>query len=531
MPSQRPRLLARRPSRSPSTRRPCATPWPRSAFAGAAGQARGAGARLRPRIRAPWPPGLAQLAAGLRSSSTPGRSAERRRPTSRIPTSRRPPSRATRCWPWAAPSSRQDPDAAAAAYLAAAEAGPGRPASAAPPSCAPPRPGTKASRPRRPSPRSSARSPPVRAGAAGAAAAGPRCRTAGARREAAAAAYDRLDRDYPASPEATRRRASPDGPGRRSFPPRPPTRSRARADPARRGAARGGQNAAPRSPPSAPPSRRRPTGDELDVVRVRLGSALIGREPRPRSRDPARRDRQRLRRRRREAAYLPRPPARAARRASAPTRRWSSASRARPGARRRCSSSRTTSRRMPATPRRCPTTAACSRTARTAATSSARPGAWASSTIRAGRYEEAAHACSRARPGAASRRARPPGFLYWAGRARAALGQVERARALYDETVRRFKHTYHGLRAARGAGPASASPRERGAAGRAARAAAPRTDVPEPQRTRVRQLLLIDRLDEAADELRALARDHAWARPPSPGSSGAAAACAPRSSP
>jgi soluble lytic murein transglycosylase len=33
---------------------------------------------------------------------------------------------------------------------------------------------------------------------------------------------------------------------------------------------------------------------------------------------------------------------------------------------------------------------------------------------------------------------------------------------------------------------------------------AARTDVPEPQRARVRQLLLIDRLDEAGDELRAL---------------------------
>jgi soluble lytic murein transglycosylase len=92
------------------------------------------------------------------------------------------------------------------------------------------------------------------------------------------------------------------------------------------------------------------------------------------------------------------------------------------------------------------------------------------------------------------------GFLYWAGRARFELGQPERARQLLEETVTRFKYSYHGLRArdflarlpaavaspAPTMGPATASP-------------APQ--IPEPLLTRVRQLLLIDRFDEALAEL------------------------------
>jgi peptidoglycan lytic transglycosylase len=93
-----------------------------------------------------------------------------------------------------------------------------------------------------------------------------------------------------------------------------------------------------------------------------------------------------------------------------------------------------------------------------------------------------------------------PGFLYWAGRARAVLGQNDRARELYTEAVRRFKYSYHGGKAAEALnlvedGASSthpASPPEVGAAG----------EIPEPIFSRARELLLLDRLEEAADELK-----------------------------
>jgi soluble lytic murein transglycosylase len=121
------------------------------------------------------------------------------------------------------------------------------------------------------------------------------------------------------------------------------------------------------------------------------------------------------------------------------------------------------------------------------------------SEFQAGRYAQAAERWE----GAAAHT--PHGsfearYLYWAGRARAALGQPDLARALYEETVRRFKHTYHGLRAAEAldlvrTGASSTHP-----------ATTPPTPGPvqvaEPSRTRVQQWLLIDRFGEAADELR-----------------------------
>jgi soluble lytic murein transglycosylase len=94
-----------------------------------------------------------------------------------------------------------------------------------------------------------------------------------------------------------------------------------------------------------------------------------------------------------------------------------------------------------------------------------------------------------------------PGFLYWAGRARAALGQTEPARALYNETVRRFKHSYHGLKAREAL--AQLPPRPAAATASAPWSAGIRTTVAEPLRTRARQLLLVDRFEEAAEELRA----------------------------
>ena len=94
---------------------------------------------------------------------------------------------------------------------------------------------------------------------------------------------------------------------------------------------------------------------------------------------------------------------------------------------------------------------------------------------------------------------RPPssytaGFLYWAGRSRRDLGEEERARAHFTETVRRYKHAYHGLRAQEALGsdlPAALPPD-------------PGEPITDPERTRIRQLLLINRLAEALDEARAL---------------------------
>ncbi len=127
--------------------------------------------------------------------------------------------------------------------------------------------------------------------------------------------------------------------------------------------------------------------------------------------------------------------------------------------------------------------------------------AWAD--YRAGRHEQAAQALERAA------RLRPPGtptpgFLYWAGRSRAALGQTERARLLFEETVQRYKYAYHGIRAREWLArlpPATASSPS---PVMAAAASDLGEGIAEPAATRVRQLLLIDRLDEAGEELRAL---------------------------
>ncbi len=127
--------------------------------------------------------------------------------------------------------------------------------------------------------------------------------------------------------------------------------------------------------------------------------------------------------------------------------------------------------------------------------------AWAD--YRAGRYEQAAQALER------TARLRPPGtptpgFLYWAGRSRGALGQTERARLLFEETVQRYKYAYHGIRAREWLArmpPAAVAPPSPVMAGDAPE---PGEGIGEPAATRVHQLLLIDRLDEAEEELRAL---------------------------
>ena len=118
--------------------------------------------------------------------------------------------------------------------------------------------------------------------------------------------------------------------------------------------------------------------------------------------------------------------------------------------------------------------------------------------FRAARFEQAATTLESAA------RSRPPsgataGLLYWAGRSRLAMNDVERARRLFDETVRRYKNAYHGLRAREALARMGAAPSSRPAL----LAAASGTEtLVEPRGTRLRELLLVDRLEEAADELR-----------------------------
>lgn len=121
----------------------------------------------------------------------------------------------------------------------------------------------------------------------------------------------------------------------------------------------------------------------------------------------------------------------------------------------------------------------------------------------AARYDEAALVLERAArqyPSASF----TSGFLYWAGRARRELGQSERARQLLEETIQRFKYTYHGMRAAQWL---ATLPGTRGAPTPTLRSPAPdpRADLSEAELARIEQLLLIDRLGEAMEELRGLA--------------------------
>jgi soluble lytic murein transglycosylase len=103
-------------------------------------------------------------------------------------------------------------------------------------------------------------------------------------------------------------------------------------------------------------------------------------------------------------------------------------------------------------------------------------------------------------------RLRPPttataGLLYWAARSHLALGEQERARWLLDETVQRFKHTYHGMRAQEqlarlGLTPTPAPPPPGG------EGTDPGDTPSGPRARRLRELLLVDLFDEAAAELR-----------------------------
>jgi soluble lytic murein transglycosylase len=117
--------------------------------------------------------------------------------------------------------------------------------------------------------------------------------------------------------------------------------------------------------------------------------------------------------------------------------------------------------------------------------------------FRAGHFDTAAEIFEAAAKARGSNVWRPA-FLYWAGRAQREGGHEDQARALFEDVLLRYKHAYHGLRARAALGrlPGGAS---------STNPAAPEglTEVPEPYRTRVRNLLLIERLDDAMAELTA----------------------------
>jgi soluble lytic murein transglycosylase len=121
---------------------------------------------------------------------------------------------------------------------------------------------------------------------------------------------------------------------------------------------------------------------------------------------------------------------------------------------------------------------------------------------RAARYDKAAEIFEAAAKARGSNLWRPA-YLYWAGRAHREKGEEDRARALFEELLARYKFAYHGIRAREALGRLPA-----GASSTHPAPAEGLPVVPEPYRSRVRNLLLIDRLEEAMDELSAA--------PPSP---------------
>jgi peptidoglycan lytic transglycosylase len=120
---------------------------------------------------------------------------------------------------------------------------------------------------------------------------------------------------------------------------------------------------------------------------------------------------------------------------------------------------------------------------------------------RARRYEAAAQVfetTARLRPPSGS----TPGFLYWSARAHLAMGHTDRARLLLAETVQRYEHAYHGVRAGEALARLGGWPAP--PASLAANVPPPEPPLPEPRASRLRQLLLVDRLAEADQELRLL---------------------------
>jgi soluble lytic murein transglycosylase len=125
--------------------------------------------------------------------------------------------------------------------------------------------------------------------------------------------------------------------------------------------------------------------------------------------------------------------------------------------------------------------------------------------FRAKRFDRAAYTWER------TARLRPPGsatpaLLNWAARAHLARGRQERSRWLLEETVDRFKHSYHGYRASQqlarlGIRPPAVPPPNPSPEDRDGTPERPEDGPSEGEHTRLRELLLIDRFDEAAAEL------------------------------
>ena len=218
-------------------------------------------------------------------------------------------------------------------------------------------------------------------------------------RAAAAAAYDRLDREFPlsvAAHDTAPRLACSRSPFAGRL-----TRRKGSARPRQRTGPRRGRPEHRRGPgfphhPGGRALRRRSRpGPRAPGPGARLArTAARGRDrPLARQGDVAARCRGRLPAREDQVAPGVHGGLRAGRARATP---------ARPGPRMRCSPSRTTTRRTRATTRRCPTGGACSPSTRTASTSSGPPGASAWVDYRAGRYEAAAQALER------TARLRPP---------------------------------------------------------------------------------------------------------------------------
>lgn len=114
--------------------------------------------------------------------------------------------------------------------------------------------------------------------------------------------------------------------------------------------------------------------------------------------------------------------------------------------------------------------------------------------FRAGRHAEALQAMmpvARSRPDARS----SASLLYWAGRAHEATGDSARARELWQQAALRFRRTYHGQKAITALGGAVV-------AGPVMRSAEAATDLSPELRARLRDLLLLQRFEQARDELR-----------------------------
>ena len=115
---------------------------------------------------------------------------------------------------------------------------------------------------------------------------------------------------------------------------------------------------------------------------------------------------------------------------------------------------------------------------------------------KAQRYEQVAttlEAAARSRTGNVT-----AGYLYWAGRARENLGDKDRARTLWEDAVRRYKVHYYGTLAA---DALARLPPRPGSLATLRTPFEPRLELPDAALARVRQLVLIERYDTAIAEL------------------------------